>query len=275
MSGAMARLSSGPVQRAQNVRRRVWWVGQRLRQLRRTVSVEYQPGQGPLDLDALVSPLRYDVVVREDFITSLRSSWDRYDDDFEGFLSSALTSDYFRWFRSIAVQHVGVQSRDPQVLERAFRRRVRRTARLVRAFDENGYDPSFPVVVRAATSRPTATGKELGERSYPLDGCHRLALLRLSGVKELPALYYRSVETLQPPLDNTLPLIGALPLDPSRYYRFVSTGYGVEPASTRAELLRRVAEEHPEALAELQRVLAVDEPALLLPGGPSLGAASL
>ncbi len=270
MSSEAPQPGSGLATQAAHLRHRFWWYGQRLRQLRRSMTVEYLQGQGPLDLNALISPLRYDVVVREEFIRSVRSDWALYQRDFEALMAFALTSEYFFWFRSVAVQHVGVPAQDPEALHRAFRRRVRRTLLLIEAFDRNGFDPKFPLVVRAATSVPTSTGKHLAARFYPLDGCHRLALLRLAGLDELPAPYYRLVATSLPPLDNTLPLIRALHLDPARYYRYLAAGYGVPPASTRDQLLQELARSRPEAVAELEHVLAVDEPALLVPGGPTV-----
>jgi hypothetical protein len=53
-------------------------------------------------------------------------------------------------------------------------------------------------------------------------------------------------------------------VDPAEYYRFLSMGYGLADGATdRASLLRRVAAQWPERLAELERVLEIDERALV------------
>lgn len=237
-----------------------WLVENRLREFRRSLSAAYRPGTGPINLDRLVSPLRYDILVRQRFLEGLRDDWASYAAAPEAFADAAVGSEYFVWFRQIAAEHARVPVHDQRRLHEAFRRRVHRSARLLERFLDRGFDRTYRITIRADGPRLTDTGKVLGGRPYPLDGCHRLALLRMTGSRDLEPGAYRVLASKRPPLDNTNALLRLLPVTTSEYYRFISLGYVPDqPCTTRAGLLDAVRRHCPDALAEVRNILDSDE----------------
>lgn len=222
----------------------------------RTATAPHSPGTEPLVIDHLVSPLRYDVVVRRDFLVHLDDHWDEYCRDPRAFTSAATALPYYVWFRSIAVHHMGVADSGETALARAFERRVRRTARLLESWRLEGFREYQPLTVTVAG--PSVVGaKHLSRRTYPIDGCHRLALLSLHGHDVLDPSRYQVRTMHAAPIDNTAVLARALDLDEASLVRFVGRGYDVHDASTADELLTRVAS---TARDEVASVLAADLP---------------
>jgi hypothetical protein len=235
----------------------VWRVHRRLARL----GTELLPGEAPLRIDALIGPLRYDVLVRQEFLTIVRDQRDRIAEDFVGFVADAHELDYYAWFRHVASRHVGLRPTSPSAsLDRAFRRRVVRTIRLSDAFWDIGFDHASPITVRLGGGA-VASGKVLGPRAYPLDGCHRLALLRMSGATELTPEQYRVAVTVEPVADNTHILLRHLDIERADYYRFVAAGYGID-ACSRDGLLRAAHGRGPDTATEVEGLLRVDEPLL-------------
>ncbi len=232
------------------------------------------PGDGPADVGELVSPLRYDVLVRAEYFSFLAERMEQFEDDFEGFFATALTHPYYTWFITIALPRF--RPRDAATEARrqaAYRQRLHDAASLYRSVQEHGFDGArHPLLLRAAEpGAPTDSGKLVPRRLYAGDGCHRLALLLHLGYRSLPPDWYR-VRRVARPLDNTAPLLAALRVPAAAYYRFLALGYagtgdGVPAAPTpgpddREALLRHVAAHTPERLDELRQVLAADEPLL-------------
>ena len=96
-------------------------------------------GREPLDIDRLISPLRYDVLVREQYLGFLRVNRDVYDGDFEAYVELARSEPYYAWFRAVAIHRIrpGKDNRGAE-LEAAFRERLRKTAWQLRPGIEPG-----------------------------------------------------------------------------------------------------------------------------------------
>ena len=91
------------------------------------------------------------------------------------------------------------------------------------------------------------------------DGCHRLALLLVVGVRALePETYKVKICRKWSPLDYTHSLIRLLDLNPRDYLDFVASGYSDRSFQTRRELRDWVATNTPERLGELDSVIAAD-----------------
>lgn len=228
----------------------------------------YRPGTEPIDLHELVSPLRYDVVVRADYFDWLADRLDLYDADFEAFVRAAVRTPYFTWFTRVAlVRYQPQRADDPRLAMLEFRERLHRSTGLFRRFAAEGYDSRFPVSVRtAAPDATTATGKSVPRKFYPGDGCHRLALLLRSGERTLsPQFYQVRKRPKRTVIDNTHLLVHELRLTPEQYYRFLSQGYADRALLDEASLLDFVAEHRPGRLAELRAVIAADAPAFVAP----------
>jgi hypothetical protein len=234
-----------------------------LRELGRRVSPRYRPGREPLSIDELISPLRYDVLVRRQFFEFLEEHRALHDRDLDEFVEAARSTDYHRWFVSVAVHAIGIADLPPAELEEAFRRRICRSVVLADSVARQGFMAKPPLTIRASAGERTATGKQLGARHYPLDGCHRLALLRQLGRTELRPGEYRVTDQGGPLLDNTARLIPALGLAGDRYYPFVASGYTDKLVLDRDDLIAAIEVAAPDELAEVRSILAADEPRLL------------
>jgi hypothetical protein len=228
----------------------------------------FRPATETLDLGELVSPLRYDVIVRAEYFDYLTERLDLYDADFDRYVAAATDTRYFTWFATVALKRYRPQrATDPSHVMAEFRARLRRSASLLRSFENEGFDPRYPVSVRTAVpGATTGTGKLVSRSYYPGDGCHRLALLVRAGQHTLPPSYYQVRRDPQRTvIDNTHSLIRDLRLTPEEYYRFLSKGYDDSTVSDAPSLLANVAERAPHRLSELRGVLAVDERAFVRP----------
>jgi hypothetical protein len=230
-----------------------------LRELGRGLSPRYRPGHEPLVIDELISPLRYDVMIRSHFFETLAEHRALFDDDPDGFVRLVRGTDYHTWYTTVAVHAIGITGQPEAAIDEAFHRRVLRSAALADSVAEKGFIARPPLTIRSSDGAEIASGKRLGSRHYPLDGCHRLALLRQLGRRELQPGEYR-VTTSGPVLDNTARLLPNVGLDAAGYHAFIGLGYVREPVSSWEELLAAVATERPERLAEVESVLAADLP---------------
>jgi hypothetical protein len=221
----------------------------------------YRPGTDPVPLDELVSPLRYDILVRAEHFRFLDRHLELLERDVEAYLDLALRHPYYTWYTTIALPRYRPREHaDEQRRLAAFRQRVLDAAALWRSFRAVGFHPRYPVTLRvAAPGAATATGKVVRRRLHAGDGCHRIALLVAAGERELPPACYRvRSDPLGALVDNTGALIGPLGLGREAYYAFLARGYGA-PAAGREAILGHVRAHTPDRLAELEQVLAADE----------------
>jgi hypothetical protein len=239
------------------------WLPGRVRKLLERRS--YLPGLEPVPLDELVSPLRYDILVRADHFRFLEEHLALFDRDRDAYLRLARGHPYFTWYTEVALPRYRPRAHaDEQRTLAAFRRRVLGAAELWRSYKAVGFDPRYPVTLRLAVpGAATPTGKVVQRRFHAGDGCHRLALLVAADEPTLrPGWYQVRTDPLRSLADNTSTLIAALGLGREDYYRFLARGYGVEPTSDPDKLVLQVETHAPERLGELQQVLAVDQRAL-------------
>lgn len=228
----------------------------------------YRPATEAVDVDELISPLRYDIMVRADFFDYLSERFDQYEEDFDRFAADATATPYYSWFTKVAlVRYRPREAADRLQMTSAFRQRLRRSGRLVASFNAGGFDVRHPISVRTAQpGARTGTGKLVSRRYYAGDGCHRLALLVRSGMKTLPPSYYRVRRDPESTvIDNTQLLIRELRLTPEQYYRFLSRGYADRAFPDALSLQAHVAEHSPHRLTELKAVIAADEQAFPRP----------
>ena len=230
------------------------------------VRLAYQPGREPIPIDHLVSPLRYDIVVRQRYFEVLRERRALAEEDFEAFMELSRQQPYFTWFTRVVIPG----SNNPEIVgddERvnaAFERRVRRSIELHDAFESTGYDRRRPIILRSGEEiAPTSTGKRLARRIYAGDGCHRLAWLRMSGVDVLePGMYRVHVAPVFTPRDDTAALIDLMAISRREYLSFLSLSYADSEMPSEEALLDHVRSTDPDRLPEIEEVLAVDSPLL-------------
>jgi O-antigen/teichoic acid export membrane protein len=237
------------------------------RRFRRRNHLDQRPGTVDVILDELVSPLRYDVIVRQQFFAFLDANVDLLD-EFNDLVFEARTEPYYVWFRDIVV---GERTKllKGRTLDEAFADQVERVLAVRARF--NPADESWGELLlrELPAGTHTTTGKVVGPRFVPVDGCHRIALLRHHGRKILPAGTYRLVGDRQSARDNTAILVPKLRLSERQYLDYVAMGFDEEAPDSFADLVAGVAARHPERSAELESVISVDLPLLLRGFGSS------
>ena len=186
-----------------------------------------RPGKD-VGIGPLVSPLRFDVLLRGDFFRWYGEHRDLYRGDFGEFARRARDQEYFVWFERVMCPawqpHV---LEDERLLEDAWAHRLRASASLCDSFERRGFDERFPITLyegRAVLATPS--GKRVSRSVYAGDGNHRLALLMAAGQKTLMPGQYRVKRFRRlVPSDTTPQLVAALRVDRQRYVAFLRAGY--------------------------------------------------
>ena len=238
------------------------------RRVRRTIeragAVELAADE-PVRIDDLVSPLRYDILIRQRYLSLLAESPELVAGDLRPLLELSRSHEYYRWFESVVVPRFmpGLVGREREIAA-AFEVRVRATIDLLRSVRRSGLDPKRPIILRTGRRiEPTATGKRLSRRIYARDGCHRIALLRASGVTALePGSYRLDCQRRFEPFDNTAPVLRAKPISTQAYWSFMALSYGSLVAADRSGPAPGAAAADPGRLAEMIAVASLDEPLL-------------
>jgi len=223
------------------------------------------PGVEPVRIGDLVSPLRYDVLVRAQLFEMFAAEPDVLAGPPEDLVRRAAAMPYRVWFELVAVARFKPHLLlDPGALDQAFAVRVAGAASLFRAVERDGFDERRPVLLRRSDHRTRSQpGKPVRPGLQIADGCHRLSLLMCLGWKELPARFYRvDSRPLTHLPDNTARLLGPLGLGIADYAAFLSLRYAEAEHHQLNHLVRYVANRRPELLGELLGVIAADAPLL-------------
>jgi hypothetical protein len=238
-----------------------------IRRVTERFGVDDRVGSEPVRIDELISPLRYDVLARQQFFELVAGLPPGDRGEIAELAEIARRTPYFTWFHAVVIPRfrpelVGSEAE----IERAFEQRVERSIELYESFLASGYrGRDWPITLFSGrTIHPTDSGKQLDRKLYAGDGCHRLALLRSSGIEVLgPGDYQVRTTRELTPLDNTARLLPLLGVEPERYFTFLSLSYSPSrPCWTREQLLARVRLDDQRRLAELEAVLEVDLPLL-------------
>jgi hypothetical protein len=221
-------------------------------------TIRTSPGPTPLAVDELISPLRYDVLVRARLFDAMQTAA-ALDDTFVGAIVE--DSAYAVWFRKVAAArfHPALLA-DETAFQAALTKRVRDAMSLWASFRRQGFDPRHPIRVRVTVPRAgTATGKNVFRRFHLADGCHRLALLVSAGWRELPPSHYRvDPRVLPQPPDNTARLLAPLRVEEREYAGFLGRGYGVVDVDDIPGLLTALRDHRPESVGDVWRIVEVD-----------------
>jgi hypothetical protein len=221
----------------------------------------YVNGTEAIDIQRLISPLRYDVVVRKSFFDLLQRERRLYEQDFDSFMEIAERSSYRLWFdRVYCARFDSDLLRNDAAREAAYRKRVRASADLFASFERSGLVPGKKIVLRSGCEiLPTDSGKTISAKIFAGDGCHRLALLLKSGATTLrPDQYVVKMVGRYSPLDNTALLLEALDLSSPEYVAFISASFTDKCHNRLEELLDDVATRSPRRLGELRQILSAD-----------------
>jgi O-antigen/teichoic acid export membrane protein len=231
------------------------------RRFRRRTPLGHHPGTVDVVLDELVSPLRYDVVIRQQFFAFLDANVELLD-EFNDLVFEARAHPYFTWYREVMIGN-RIKQLHGRSLDEGFADQIERVLAVRTRFNPADEQWGDLLLRELPAGTRTNTGKIVGPRFVPVDGCHRIALLRHHGRKILPAGTYRLVGDKQPARDNTAVLLPKLRLTEGDYLAYLAAGYDQDVPRSLDELVSGVAERHPQRVAELESVLRVDLPLLL------------
>jgi len=239
---------------------RAWLRFQRMRarDLTRRRRWRLRRGEHSVSIASLASPLRYDIVVRSDFLAALR---ERLDAPLASQCEWARATSYWAWFRDVRWRRASKRFRASYSdIDAAFDARVASAIALSRSFAARGFDPRFPVSLKSADRMlPTETGKRVEFELVAGGGCHRIALLWLAGARELqPHMYVVQHYDELEPYDNTHLLRELLAGRPAEYVRFVASAYTTERVDDANRLMAWVAEHAPERAQNLKTILSAD-----------------
>jgi hypothetical protein len=222
-----------------------------------------RPGEVPVEIDSLVSPLRYDIIIRLQYFRFFADQRQLFATDFTAYFKQALRHPYFTWFHEIFCRRFRPDLLDDRpALLNAFAERLLRSADLFDSFAATGFDTKRPITLRSGLRiSPTDSGKLIVRSFYPGNGCHRIALLMARGETVLAPNRYRfqSVDRFQP-LDNTARLLSVLGISPEEYFSFIGRGYGYPEANNEARLLGWVRQRYPGSFQEIVRTVEADRP---------------
>jgi hypothetical protein len=225
----------------------------------------YEPGRDPVRIDDLVSPLRYDVLVRERYLAFLREHRALAAEDFQAFVELSRSQPWCRWFTSVEIPEVHPNwGTDAEAVSAALERRLRRLVATYDDLERNGYDKRRVILLRTGDEiTPTASGKRVSAGIHVGDGCHRLAWLRSSGVTELAPGDYRLHRVRQfTPRDITQKVLETMEVTRRDYFSFLSLGYADVALDTEEALLDHVRSTDPGRVEELRDLIAIDAPLL-------------
>jgi len=179
---------------------------------------ENYPGKDIISINELIFPLRYDIILRYKFFELYKNNINIFSNSFDEFFQMTLKSDYFTWYKYIAYPLHRNVFREREDLHSLFKKRVLKSVDLYNSFQENSFDPSRPIVLYTGKNICITTSDvKPSIRYFAGDGCHRIALLLLSGSKIIKPEQYivKEFDKFQP-LDNTsllLPHLSAAELN--------------------------------------------------------------
>jgi hypothetical protein len=240
--------------------RREW-----LRALRHGNPFRIEVPTEPARIGELVSPLRYDVLLRARHFVFHAEHRDLYARDFDAYARRASEQPYYVWLTRVMLPAWRPEmTRSPELVETAWRERLQASAALYESYTRHGFDETQPIELYAGRSvQPAPTGKRVSHRLFAGDGNHRLSLLMGAGQKELlPSQYrvrrYRALV----PADTSGFLLGATAASWSEYRAFIELGYpgvSLEPEGGRVKVVCA----DPGLRAEVEAVVAIDAPRLV------------
>ena len=203
-------------------------------------------------IEGLISPFRYDVIVRAQFFDTIAEA--RPDAaSMADFVDEATRHPYATWFREVELRRFYPWVlRDEAHVARAFARRVEKAVRTYESYSAVGFDTRWPITLRTLqVPTPSDSGVDTHRTLHLGDGGHRLALLLRSGRDLEPAMFRVDTRPARV-IDNTAILAASLPLTEAEWAGFVSLSFALQPVTSYAALRCAVADSRPDRLSELE-----------------------
>ncbi|MCB1985471.1 MAG: hypothetical protein H6936_13110 [Burkholderiales bacterium] len=146
-----------------------------------------------IDIDSMVYPYRYDILIRKQFLEMYGKNRARYAENFDALMEDACNSDYYTWFTVIVVPRYNPELQNDQIkLMEAFAERVRASAELYDKVKAYGFNKTYPInPYTAEIIEQPENGSVMPAKFFMGDGCHRLACLMSMGYKKIPKEFVR------------------------------------------------------------------------------------
>jgi hypothetical protein len=175
----------------------------------------------------LVCPIRYDILVRVEFIRFLVENDYLSSNDIDVILEAPAAQRYRTWFKEIPFRgrYPEYYDDDTHIREPLYLR-IRKTQELWKSMSSKGFDHTQPIKLRSGELVHSINEKTFKTRFYAGDGCHRIACLLVMGREWLePEEFIVALGKELHPRDNTAILLDKLPISMSDYLSFISRGY--------------------------------------------------
>jgi hypothetical protein len=211
----------------------------------------------------IISPLRYDILVRKEYFLFFESNINLFYRNFQQYVTKAQEHSYFTWFIEVVCkQQFSHLLYNRNKLSKAFEVRLKKSAHIYQRFQKVGFDTRYPISLSTGESiLPTLSGKFVNVDCYAGDGCHRIAMLMLTGHKFLLPEHYR-LKCFREfrARDNTNLLIRPLSISQEEYFSFLSTAYtGKYTFTDKESIIHYIRNKEPSRLAEIETVIKIDE----------------
>lgn len=195
-------------------------------------------GVEPVDIGALIVPLRYDVVVRARFFDFLTEHADLNENDL---VEAAGGTAYAAWFEHVeCARYFPGLLHDKPRREQRFAARVAGALHLLKSFEQGGFDAASPVtLITAPAGTLSDSGTPSLDRLHIGDGCHRLSLL-LRKRATLEPWMYKVRPSLSTLVDNTTVLLRCNSVSEAEYVAYLGGRFPVGDAQTVLSALARV-----------------------------------
>ena len=138
-------------------------------------------------LSSIIVPLRYDIMIRENFIYFYLKNKGIYRNDFNSFVDKSLNELFYDYFKIRMAIYRPKLLKNKDILSKEYEKYVKNFINLFEDIKNNGFDANFPV---------TLYRNIFSNKLYIDNGCHRVACLKFLGYKHLPKEYGKVLVSL-------------------------------------------------------------------------------
>lgn len=165
-------------------------------------------------LSSIIVPLRYDIIIREDFISFYLKNKEIYINNFDLFVKKSLNELFYDYFKIRLAVYRPKLLKDRNMVVKEYKKYVKNFINLFEDIKNKGFDASFPVTLHRSI---------FSNKLYIGDGCHRIACLKFLGYKYLPKEHGKAVVSVfYRPRNNTRMLLDMNLISKVTYKKFTS-----------------------------------------------------
>lgn len=167
-----------------------------------------------IPLSSIIIPMRYDIIIRENFISFYLKNKDMCRKDFDMFVKKSFNELFYDYFKIRIAVYRPKLLKDKDFLNEEYKKYVRNFISLFENIKNKGFDANFPVTLHRSI---------FSSKLYMGDGCHRIACLKFLGYKFLPKEYGKIIISIfHKPKNNTLLLLKMSLISKKTYNNFIN-----------------------------------------------------